>query len=396
MFHHSSKTNEKGQSMVLIALMVIAFVAILALVLDGGSAYAARRTAQNAADAGALAGAQYMCKHQDATGGANTATDYAINHNGATGAVANANLSSGTVVVTATVQQDTFFASLIGAAQVAPKATATAKCDNPSVGIGTLPVAWSCRPPVGGLPGESCTQKLGPCDPTAKGGNGDGNLGNDLACLYIVMDSKKTTDDVQCDVDPYNGISPGTIDCDINNDGLNDLMAGGDRSWLDFGPNLKDYIGYPPDKTQTVKIHEWWPGKAGNVTSSYANAKELVGHDVVIPVFNKLCGKEPTSAGPANPESTDMCTANIPPDVIKSGGGGAMYYHVASFAIFHVTCVTEKKSDYCYGHDELLKAKLIKDNENTIEGYFVKDNMPGYGGGGGPIDAYAFVVNLIK
>ncbi len=52
--------REDGQSLVIVALGMVAFIAILALVIDGGNAYAAKRQAQNAADAGALAGAQYM------------------------------------------------------------------------------------------------------------------------------------------------------------------------------------------------------------------------------------------------------------------------------------------------------------------------------------------------
>lgn len=393
--HHSS---EKGQSVVLIALMVFAFAAILALVLDGGSAFAARRTAQNAADAGALAGAFFMCQHQDATGGANKATEYALPpHNGATSAVANANLVSGTVVVTATVQQSTFFAGLIGITQTAPKAVAIAKCDNPSVGVGSLPVAWSCRPNVGGLPGESCTEKLGPCDSPSLGGNNNGNLGDDLACLYILMDAKKISDDIKCDVNPYDGISSGYIDCDVNDDGVNDIMAGGDRSWLDFGKQPKFYIGNPPQQTQTVKIHEWWPGQTGNIESAYKNAKVLVGKEVVVPVYDKFCddGKDLNYLSGA--ETLDACSVYQPPDVVIKAGNGKAFYHIASFAVFHITCVAEKESDGCFGHNYLVgKVTGYKPNDSTIEGYFVKTNMPGYGGGGGPIDAGAFVVNLVK
>ena len=61
--------SERGQSLVLVVLGFLAFIAILALVLDGGNAYAAKRQAQNAADAGALAGATFMCKNNDEAGG---------------------------------------------------------------------------------------------------------------------------------------------------------------------------------------------------------------------------------------------------------------------------------------------------------------------------------------
>ncbi len=46
--------GKRGQALVLIALAFAAFLALLALTIDGGNAYAQRRRAQNAADAAAL------------------------------------------------------------------------------------------------------------------------------------------------------------------------------------------------------------------------------------------------------------------------------------------------------------------------------------------------------
>jgi len=52
--------EEGGQSLVLVALALLAMLALVALVLDGGNAYAQRRRVQNAADAGAVAGAREL------------------------------------------------------------------------------------------------------------------------------------------------------------------------------------------------------------------------------------------------------------------------------------------------------------------------------------------------
>lgn len=52
--------NHRGQALVLIALAFAAFLALLALAIDGGNAYAQRRRAQNAADAAALSGARRL------------------------------------------------------------------------------------------------------------------------------------------------------------------------------------------------------------------------------------------------------------------------------------------------------------------------------------------------
>jgi Flp pilus assembly protein TadG len=52
--------NEIGQSLVLIALLMVAVLAFLGLLVDGGRAYEGRRVCQNAADAAAFAGARAL------------------------------------------------------------------------------------------------------------------------------------------------------------------------------------------------------------------------------------------------------------------------------------------------------------------------------------------------
>jgi hypothetical protein len=52
-----SDRSESGQSLILIAVSMLAVLAMLALAIDFGLAYSERRRMQNAADAGALAGA---------------------------------------------------------------------------------------------------------------------------------------------------------------------------------------------------------------------------------------------------------------------------------------------------------------------------------------------------
>ncbi len=52
--------DEKGQSMVLIALLAVGLVAFMGLLVDGGRLYASRRQSQNASDAAAFAGARRL------------------------------------------------------------------------------------------------------------------------------------------------------------------------------------------------------------------------------------------------------------------------------------------------------------------------------------------------
>ena len=62
MNRHSS-SRQRGQILVLFALSLVAIIAAVGLVLDGGSAFAQRRSEQNAADVAALAALQLRLKH---------------------------------------------------------------------------------------------------------------------------------------------------------------------------------------------------------------------------------------------------------------------------------------------------------------------------------------------
>src|SRR5438445_13513135 len=52
--------RHQGQTLVFFALAIVGIVALLGLIVDGGFLYVQRRTAQAAADAGALAGARAL------------------------------------------------------------------------------------------------------------------------------------------------------------------------------------------------------------------------------------------------------------------------------------------------------------------------------------------------
>jgi len=58
----NNSQRQGGQSLVFVVLAIIALIAMAGLIIDGGYAYAMRRQAQNAADAGALAGARALAE----------------------------------------------------------------------------------------------------------------------------------------------------------------------------------------------------------------------------------------------------------------------------------------------------------------------------------------------
>jgi hypothetical protein len=60
-----SGQREEGQSLIIIAALLVVLIALIGLVVDAGNAYAQRRIVQNAVDAASLAGAQELARQDD-------------------------------------------------------------------------------------------------------------------------------------------------------------------------------------------------------------------------------------------------------------------------------------------------------------------------------------------
>jgi hypothetical protein len=213
-------------------------------------------------------------------------------------------------------------------------------------------------------------------------------------------------------IDPseFTTLTTGTIDCDLNNDGINELMTGGARSWLDLdggggGANeLKNWLqnGFP----DPISPHTWLPEESGVSTSIFHTAAaSVVGEDVILPVFNKLCPNYPNNV--TTPETLDAC--NVGTIDVRTIASNQMNFHVITFANFHVTCVQTgknkvtsepalglKNNDPCPGHQKAVDNKSIDDNVKTIEGYFTDKQIYGYGGPGDLVDVGTFVVVLVR
>lgn len=133
----------RGQVLVLTALALFALVAFVALAVDVGNVYRERRHMQNAADAGALAGAREIC-FGDPTQAEARAREYAVDRNGAQGS--EITVSGGfTVTVVATETVKTFFAGVLGFNEVPVAADATAVCGKAAAASGLWPVGFDKR-----------------------------------------------------------------------------------------------------------------------------------------------------------------------------------------------------------------------------------------------------------
>ena len=139
----------RGQIIVLFALAAVVIIAAVGLVLDGGAAFAQRRSEQTAADMAAIAGANDYLINHDVTLATNRARMVA----GQNGYTHGSNSTTVDVVIVTTngvsVQVDISaphannFASVVGMANWTVSVTATAQAGYADTGTGGAPMIFS-------------------------------------------------------------------------------------------------------------------------------------------------------------------------------------------------------------------------------------------------------------
>jgi hypothetical protein len=385
---------EKGQSLVVVTLLLIVFIGMLALALDGGYTFFMRRNAQNAADAGALAAADTWCETEDWDTAYNAGKYYAEDLNNADDEESIITSPGERLVrVETNITFDTFFGRLLGRDQITAVASATAGCYPPALVEGVIPVAWSCREPNIDDPG--------PGDPPHEWGSEDCEYlyGDDdfpySGQMYIIMDANKLLDDYdtyaacQDPALPPELRNPDLLDCDIDDDGINDILTGGERSWLDLdggssdANELRDWVlGTEPVAIQT---HLWLVGSDGGKTMVYQAVETMEGEDVILPVFDHYCDMKVDPNSPTNLENT-VCYQDFSTNVDRQDDPhlgettSGVYFHISTFAVFHIECVSDSPSKTCPVKTEAIDAGLAEHNTFSIEGYFVRGYIPSSGG----------------
>ena len=333
--------SEEGQSLILVSLMIVVLMGFLAIAVDVGRVYAERRRMQNAADAGALAGARAICLGQSAAAAINTANDYAVNRNGAQTATASVNLqdSGGSITVTARETVNLFLAGFLGDSVTDVAATATASCGSASRMCNFWPIAFS-------LPKWNAMKAVTPF------------CGRE----FVVIDSGKI-----CGVD---------YDCDTNGDGVDDIMMGGARGWLDLPwPNTllfptpchsncgQNKLGcflenpYPG----TISLPACIRSEPGTMTSAFMTAGGEAGKIVHIPLYDGECGS-------GDPSILGDC-------------GGHEAYHITEVGCVEVVSFESKYPVY-----DLIKDKWSEEKALLVEVSCSPECYTGCGGttGGTP------------
>lgn len=284
---------EEGQALVQVALALLVLLLFVALAVDVGNIYGERRRMQNAADAGALAGARVLCTLGfDAQGAAVAAAeDYATRNGAQLVTVTFPEIN----VVDVAVQEaaDTFFIGLIGIHTVDVPAEAAALCGIADVTCGMWPIALPERVWIK-APLEHC----------------DGEP------ILVLIDSEKICGD-----------EVGQLACRDN-----EVSTGGMRAWLDFAqPDpekyedlqcvgncgaqaLKCWIANPyPDN---IPIPCCIRGQPGVIGSAFKEAGDPVHHGEIrkIPLFDSFTddGVCPDGDGDGQADKVlgDSCNTN--------------------------------------------------------------------------------------
>jgi len=381
---------ETGQMIPLVVIMMLAIIGMVALILDGGSIISNRRTAQAAADSAALAGAQRACAgHSDAV----TVAENFANENGASSVLVT--VSGSQVTANVTVDNPSFFASVLGEDTLLASAEASAGCYGPK-GNSVVPLAFYCRADtVGGINPDNydCVMLTlnweNELKPLINGSTVsiDGNnyymsgtnIRNSAGVplmnyINIIMEDSKVCES-----------EGGNFDCDLNNDGKDELHFGGNRGWLYLtsdGSTLKNYIGQGADSGINIKGHQWFTGKPGLTASLFKDMIDAgyVGQVVMVPLYNYMCEKGPTSS---NHACVDAAHASPWPSEPANGDdlstirqSNKENYHVVTFAPFYVTCIKKQGGGSCPGF-QYAEDHMGYNNKNTavIEGYFI-DGYP--------------------
>jgi Flp pilus assembly protein TadG len=170
----NSRSDQRGQILVIFVVALVAIIAGVGLVIDGGFTFAQRRSEQNAADLAAFAGANALLSGRNATAAAQAAAaanDYA---HGTGGVTVNVSTTAKTVKVDISAPHSNYFAGVVGQPtwQVSVTATALAGIPTKFSGIAPFILSQEIFDPATGLPFQPYTVPTDPTDFTKTQGQG--------------------------------------------------------------------------------------------------------------------------------------------------------------------------------------------------------------------------------
>jgi hypothetical protein len=369
--------HERGQTVVMIALALVALIAMLGLAIDGGTVYLERRRMQNAADGAALAGARRLSQAICTTNPNPATTDAEIYNvvqdfvarNGGTDAQFEAHyvgfagnrvveynppvlVGGGTIpqyasgiVVTTTITQPTYFLGLVGASTGRASASATAVTGPPLLVSGGLRPFGVPAPVVAQLnPGDWLTVDFDNNGGTIRWVSGEAQHRGWMNLGYVWNQRE----------------NPNWPRARDQNTGASDL-----KRWMQDGWNGTLYADCA------------W--SAGCQTGDYIHAKP--GADA-----STVC------AAPLNTvfyvpvyDEVPYCQTQIPaPKPACPTQGGGYCYHIVGFAAIKITACSQGQKE--------IAATLVE----YISGEGVPSPNAGFGPGSNACASHVMVVSLWK
>ncbi|TAK00728.1 MAG: hypothetical protein EPO36_07615 [Chloroflexota bacterium] len=310
-----SRRGERGQVLGLVAIAMVAILAMVGLVIDGGNVFSHQRMTQNATDSAANAGATVIAKNLLTAGETDATVDAAV--------LAAAAANQTTVV---DKQYTDIAGNLIGVTVgSAPGGTIPAGAAGVMVSGQRTFVAFVSR--VIGINSYTTTT-----DATAAAGSLVGVCPADAGCGVWPVTVPVTT--VFCDGngDPVLSSDYWPKDGTIVEVPL--CRSGpGNVGWLDFHPpaggasELADTILNPDN--DSIKIPDWYfVAQTGNVNSAQVEDALRTYQDdlVLLPLFSDTCNIDPGD----NPGGPLPCPGN------QHGNGQNLYYLFQAYAGFRV------------------------------------------------------------
>jgi Flp pilus assembly protein TadG len=136
----SERRREDGQMLVLFCLALVAMIGLVGLVIDGGAAYAQRRSQQNASDLAALAAADALYNGRTQAEATTVAQAVAASNFAGSGASVTVTFPDSKVQVDVSAPHENSFARLLGQAQWQVSTTAQAIAGVRDTATGAAPV----------------------------------------------------------------------------------------------------------------------------------------------------------------------------------------------------------------------------------------------------------------
>jgi len=332
-----ARPRQAGQAIAILAIAAAALLAMVALIVDGGIAFAQQRTTQNAADAASEAGAVVLMQKLAGVVPVKTGTD-----------VYNAVQGSAAVNGMATPVQ-ACYTDLDGAPLNTDGTLATDCLSAAQVGVG-LPI-----PPCSACPGLSAAGvRVSGSRPFGTFFAGIVGLGGFSASATATARSGYVT--------AYGGpLLPVTFPvqatgCDGSGNAIPSTVAWpvlvtlaiplckdsqGNVGWLDWTPTaggtseLADAIIPPPGNPPILTPHWYYITATGNINSgTVQTAMEYwIGTDILLPIFDETCDGTPANLLPNQPGLISDC---VDGGGTLGGHGSNNWYFLVGFAAFHL------------------------------------------------------------